>query len=303
MSSSISGESSVSPNKFKKSTTPTILRIIVSIYIYMMIILAVIFGFITQVTFWILLFPYLLTNEYFKIKIMGMAFRFWCNLLVVWLNPFWKVVIVRNPPKSYKPRRTILMSNHLSSADPWIICSSHFPWELKYVYKADLIKIPIVGWVVQMTYDMPIYFTGDKSGWGVKSGTTQLLFKRCTELQEIGFGQVVFPEGTRSKLRRLQPFRNGFFRFAIENKCEILPVVMHNNWTCWPLGETLMDIGTIYVAYGDPIKLTEDTNIEELKEIVKNSMLDLLKYCPTYNPELEQPISRMASSRGHGIIG
>ncbi|KAK6591215.1 hypothetical protein RS030_101646 [Cryptosporidium xiaoi] len=288
---------------FKKSNTPKVMRLFVTVYIYSMIFLSVLFGFINQILFWILLFPYLLYNERFKINIMGQIFRFWSSFFVIWMNPFWTVKITRSTKRNYKPGRTLLMTNHLSTADPWIIASTHLPWELKYVYKSDLLKYPIVGWVISMTYDVPIYFTKEKGGWGVKTGTLEPMFNNCLNLINQGIGLVIFPEGTRSKLRRLQPFKNGFFKFAIENECEILPVVSHNNWSLWPLGESLMDIGTSYVAYGDPIEVKKGTDIEELKLKVQAAMMDLFKYCPTHNPELEQPLSVLSTTRGHGISG
>lgn len=287
----------------RKSSTPKWLRLVATVYIFSAIFLSVVLGLITQLLLWIVLFPYLLCNEKFKVKIMGQAFRFWNAFLVVWTNPFWTVKITREPKKNYKPSNTLLMTNHLSTADPWIISSTHFPWELKYVYKSDLLKLPIVGWAISLTYDLPIYFTKDKGGWGVKSGTIEPMFNRCVELQKMSIGQVIYPEGTRSKLRRLQPFKNGFFKFAIENESEILPVVSHNNWALWPLGENLLDIGTAYVAYGDPIQVTNDMDIEELKLKVQSAMMDLFKFCPTHNPELEQPLSTSSSTRGHGISG
>ncbi|KAJ1612451.1 glycerol-3-phosphate acyltransferase family [Cryptosporidium canis] len=287
----------------RKSSTPKWLRFIATVYIYLAIFASIIVGLATQLLLWVLLFPYFLYNERFKIVIMGQAFRFWSAFFVIWTNPFWSVKVTREPKRNYVPRNTLLMTNHLSSADPWIISSTHFPWELKYVYKADLLKIPIVGWAIYLTYDLPIYFTKEKGGWGVKSGTIEPMFNRCAELQKLGIGQVVYPEGTRSKLRRLQPFKNGFFKFAIEHESEILPVVSHNNWSLWPLGESLLDIGTAYVAYGDPIQVTKDMDIEELKDKVQTVMMDLFKFCPTHNPELEQPLSTAASTRGQGIIG
>lgn len=290
-------------SSFKKSSTPIFMRVIVTLYVYFMILLSIFFGFITQIFLWLILFPYLLYNERFKIILMGQAFRFCSSLFVIWLNPFWSVQVTKKPKKDYKPTRTLMMTNHLSTVDPWVISSTHFPWELKYVFKSDLLKIPVVGWAISMSYDIPIYFTKEKGGWGVKSGTIEPMFNRCLELQKINIGQVVFPEGTRSKLRRLQPFKNGFFKFAIENECEILPVVTHNNWSVWPLGEFLLDIGTVYVAYGEPIKVTNDMDLEELKLKVQREMMELFKYCPTHNPDIEQPLSVSSSTRGNSIIG
>lgn len=60
-------------------------------------------------------------------------------------------------------------------------------------------------------------------GWGTEPGSVKQMMAQAKYLQQHGVGQVVFPEGTRSVTGRLQPFKDGFFRLALENKSEILP--------------------------------------------------------------------------------
>lgn len=43
---------------------------------------------------------------------------------------------------------------------------------------------------------------------------------------ENGFDLIVYPEGTRSKTGRLQEFKDGFFRFSIDNGYDIIPCGM-----------------------------------------------------------------------------
>lgn len=109
-------------------------------------------------------------------------------------------------------------------------------------------------------------------GWGTARGAVQKMMSECERLQKMGVGQVIFPEGTRSKHGRLQPFKDGFFRFAVEHGTEILPcgeiaidydeifisiflhAVIHNAQKIWPMGSSLMDMGTVYFAFGEPTR-------------------------------------------------
>src|SRR5262249_60457049 len=64
------------------------------------------------------------------------------------LTPFWRFGVV-GPVPSPPPRRTVVVSNHESNADPFLI--SFLPWEMKWLGKASLFRIPVwggVGWLV-----------------------------------------------------------------------------------------------------------------------------------------------------------
>lgn len=78
------------------------------------------------------------------------------------LNPFWRFVLVNPPPSGYEPSDTLVMVNHTSGADAWIAARAIFPWGLKFVFKADLLKVPIAGWALALSGDIPIHFTKEK---------------------------------------------------------------------------------------------------------------------------------------------
>lgn len=46
-------------------------------------------------------------------------------------------------------------------------------------------------------------------------------------LQKYGISVCVFPEGTRSRDGRLQPFKKGAMHMALQAKCPIVPVVIN----------------------------------------------------------------------------
>ncbi len=67
-------------------------------------------------------------------------------------------------------------------------------------------------------------------------------FKRTEEYLKSGISVVIFPEGLIADEYPpvLQPFKNGPFRMAIEQKIGIIPVSIKNNW------EIMWDDGSKY---------------------------------------------------------
>lgn len=300
-----------------KSKTPVWLRVIATIYIAIILYTGLVTVVFVQVATWVLLFPMLLCFPIFKEKIMGSIARHSAAITAFHLNPFWKVELVAPPGVEVKnhetslvtgmshwkrPKRGLLvMSNHMSSVDPWVVNFALMKYlHVKYVFKASLYKIPVAGCGLYLSGDIPVHFTHDKGGWGTKPGSVAAMMKRCTELLNMGLSTMIFPEGTRSRCGRLQPFRDGFFKFAMQENCDILPIVIHNSSSLWPLKGRLLDIGTAYAAIGTPLR-PEGKSLEDLKEEVKDSMLHLLTFAPTYDSQLEPPIAEAPATRGQGL--
>ena len=69
------------------------------------------------------------------------------------INPVWRVRV--SGEKIEDPRRPyVVVSNHQSNVDIPVI--SRLPWDMKWVAKAELFKLPIVGWMMRMADDIPV---------------------------------------------------------------------------------------------------------------------------------------------------
>src|SRR5690348_16110555 len=74
------------------------------------------------------------------------------------LNPLWRFRYTGTLPAD--PRRPfVVVSNHESFAD--ILLISHLPWEMKWLSKAELFRIPVLGWMMWLAGDIPV-----KRGFG-----------------------------------------------------------------------------------------------------------------------------------------
>ncbi|SCP02924.1 1-acyl-sn-glycerol-3-phosphate acyltransferase, putative [Plasmodium malariae] len=278
-----------------------IFRLFVFIFITTELLFSMVFALVTQILCGLIFFPLVVFSKKARLTIFGFCFKFAMYLIFTPLNPFWRLKIIRKPRKGYSPTGTLLFFNHLSSLDPWVAAASTLWWCTKFVFKSSLFKIPMGGLILYLAGDIPIYFTQGKGGWEVKPGGVEDIMKKCKKYKDLNISTVVFPEGTRSLNGQLQLFKSGFFRYAIENNCEILPCAIHGTNNMWPVKGKMLDIGTAYVSFGEPFYSTENMTVDELKEKTRNAIFELIKDFPDYDPERDTLSTEITRIRGHGI--
>jgi 1-acyl-sn-glycerol-3-phosphate acyltransferase len=139
------------------------------------------------------------------------------------VNPAWRLHLsgytVTEPRHPY-----VVVCNHQSLADIPLI--SHVPWEMKWVGKKELFRLPIVGWLMKFSLDIPV----DRKD--PRSGATMLL--RCLKVLDQKCSVMFFPEGTRSPDGLLGRFNEGAFHLAIKAQVPVLPLVMEGSHACLP---------------------------------------------------------------------
>ncbi len=131
------------------------------------------------------------------------------------LNPFWRFGVRGVAPEN--PRRPyVVVANHESYADVFLI--SKFPWEMKWLSKDTIFRIPCLGWMMQMAGDI-------KLTRGNRDSAVQAL-AQCRDRLEKKVSVMIFPEGTRSRDGAMLPFKDGAFRMAIKTGVPILPIAV-----------------------------------------------------------------------------
>jgi 1-acyl-sn-glycerol-3-phosphate acyltransferase len=154
--------------------------------------------------------------------LVGRIFRY-IGVIVETLNPLWD--FHRSGVRIADPRRPyVVVSNHESFAD--ILLISHLPWEMKWLSKAELFRIPMLGWMMWLAGDIPIRR-------GVGPSALEAL-EQCKAVLRNHVSVMIFPEGTRSATGRMLPFKDGAFRLAIEAGVPVLPLVVAGTGTALP---------------------------------------------------------------------
>jgi 1-acyl-sn-glycerol-3-phosphate acyltransferase len=131
------------------------------------------------------------------------------------VNPLWNVHVEGDLPTD--PRRPyVVVSNHQSNADIPVI--SRLPWEMKWVAKVELFRLPIVGWLLRLAGDIAVDRGDSESRSRVLVAARRYLRARCSVM--------FFPEGTRSRDGRVRSFAPGAFRLAIDAGVPVLPLAV-----------------------------------------------------------------------------
>lgn len=179
------------------------------------------------------------------------------------LSPMWKFEVV-GPIPDYRPSRTVVVGNHQSQADPFLV--SGLPWEMKWLGKRELFRIPFIGWSMHLAGDIPLQR-------GNRDSAIKAMTKAANYLQR-DMPVMIFPEGTRSKDGQLLPFKHGAFRLAIENNADILPVAVAGTKHALEKGTMHPGKSHAVVSVGTPIS-TEGMTLDDIPALIEKTRLQI----------------------------
>jgi 1-acyl-sn-glycerol-3-phosphate acyltransferase len=160
----------------------------------------------------------------------------------------------------------VFMSNHASHMDSLALAVS-IPHPLHWVFKKELSKIPVFGWVLlslgQIMVDRRNAMQSRTALSNAAAGLTG------------NHSVLIYVEGTRSKDGTLQPLKKGGFHIALQAGLPIVPVRVSGSHEIIPSGSLRVRPGHVVVELFDPIP-TEgkaDADIPALMAKVRDALL------------------------------
>jgi 1-acyl-sn-glycerol-3-phosphate acyltransferase len=160
----------------------------------------------------------------------------------------------------------VFMSNHVSHADAPALASV-LPHPLHWVFKKELSKIPVFGWVLLAGGQIMVDRTDPE-------GSRAALEKALSGLSGNN-SVMIYPEGTRSRDGKLQPLKKGGFRMAVQAGLPIVPVRVSGTREIVAADSLRIRPGNVLVEVFPPIatdgKGTAD--VPELMMRVREAML------------------------------
>lgn len=189
------------------------------------------------------------------------AMRRWCQSSARALHIRVDVSGLENVPAG----AFVYCSNHQSLLDVLVLGGS-LAGDFKWAAKSSLMKIPFLGWHLQLAGHVPVNRT-------VGSRAAVEAIARFEQVLRDGKPLLVFPEGTRSEDGILRAFKNGGFYAAVRAGVPVVPVALEGTHLLMKKGALDVGDGTlriIRVRVGAPILVQregrEGARVNDLRE-------------------------------------
>lgn len=193
-----------------------------------------------------------------KVKIFQNSALVWARLLAFISGVPVKVQGLEHLKKT---EPVVIISNHQGAADILILLA-YLPVYFRFIIKKELFKIPFFGWYLKKAG----YISVDR-GVGERA---HRLFSEAEAALKTGDSILIFPEGTRSRDGKLQPFKRGSLLLAQKAKVNIVPVAISGSFHILPAKSIFYDIVPVKVKIGKP--LSYKTSLEEVHALIQQML-------------------------------
>lgn len=148
----------------------------------------------------------------------------------------------------------VLAPNHYSEIDPVVMGAA--AWKLgrapRFMAKASLFKVPVLGWLLRSSGQIPVERAGSKSS---------AAYHAAEDLVDKGRMVIVYPEGSLTRDSELWPMRGktGAVRLALEHGIPVIPIAHWGTQELMPRYAKKIHPfprKTIDVLVGEPVDLS-----------------------------------------------
>ncbi len=198
-----------------------------------------------------------------RLRLLHRFTCFWASLYI-WVFPPWQVEVTGREHID-DAATYVIVSNHQSLVD--ILAAFMLFRHFKWVSKAELFRIPLIGWNMSLNRYIRL-----KRG---HKGSIREMYTACERHLREGSSIFLFPEGTRSETGKMREFKEGAFVLAKRHQVPILPIVINGSKNALPK-DSLNFHGTTHVRLDVlPPVLPEtfvDTTVEDLKNEIREQI-------------------------------
>lgn len=163
-------------------------------------------------------------------------------------------------------KAVVYMPNHQSNCDPPAVAAVLPP--VLIMAKQEFFRVPILGAGMRIRGFIPV----DRSN----RERSFVAVEQAVAALKAGQSFLAFPEGTRSRTGRLQPFKKGVFVMAIKAGVPVVPISVSGANKIMRPGDFKIYPGTVRITIHDPVA-TAKCNITDRAKIaaqVREAIMD-----------------------------
>jgi 1-acyl-sn-glycerol-3-phosphate acyltransferase len=154
----------------------------------------------------------------------------------------------------------VFMSNHRSQFDILAVAMALNDFQLRWVAKKELLRVPAFGWAIKRAGHIII----DRSDHEQAVASLRAAHDKMAQ----GISVMIFPEGTRAfPGQDLLPFKKGGFMLALDTGFPIVPVVVRGAAELLPRDSLLARAGDIEVIVGPPMAVAGADRDEIMRRV------------------------------------
>jgi 1-acyl-sn-glycerol-3-phosphate acyltransferase len=180
-------------------------------------------------------------------------------------TPIWRFSVEGRTPADIASSGYVVVANHESTADPFLL--SFLPWDMRWIAKEELFKLPLVGWMMKFGGDIPLR-RGDRA-------SVERMMAEARRALDGGISIMMFPEGTRSATGELGAFKDGAFQLAVDAGVPVLPLAVAGTRACRPKGSLWFGHARAIVEVLEPID-SKGHDVASLREAARTRIAGAL---------------------------
>lgn len=238
------------------------------IFLYQWIIFTPIFLIITIITTSIMI----IMSSIFGNRFWGYYPPKWWARFTCWLSL--SQVKTSGHENLQKNTSYVFIANHQGAFDIFL-AYGFLNKNMKWVQKASLRKIPFVGKASEIAGHVFV----DNTSIASRKNTIDQAKKEIVG----GISMMMFPEGARSKDGKLQPFRRGAYRIAMDMGLPVVPITINGPFDVLKINSLRLNPGKLELIIHKPIR-TDNLEqkdlrglMDETKEIIHSGLWEKYK--------------------------
>lgn len=198
-------------------------------------------------------------------------FRFYANSAISLIREVFGIKVCVSGFESIPKERFLLVGNHRSQMDPIIELGLFGRFNVGFISKQEMFKIPIINKIIHKCFCLPLDRGNSRNG---KNTIVQAAETIRRQTASIG----IYPEGTCNIKEKLLKFRMGAFQIAKKAECPIVVAVIRDSELVAkraPFRRTKVFVDVVGVIGADEVQRSKTVQLGERIRCMMENRLEV----------------------------